>query len=205
VGSGLGLPICRNIISEFGGEIAVESELGKGTCFTLRLPIGRDMGLIQPKEPATELPGMPSVRGRILVVDDERAIRTMLVQMLGDKHEVVMAVSGEAAMAILTDDQSFDVILCDLMMPQVTGMELHRWLSTRHPGLAKRVVFVSGGVFTLEARNYIASAGNLRLEKPFNRSQLEPLIVALVAKAHASREQGPERAPLSATDRLRVN
>ena len=131
VGSGLGLPICRNIVNEFGGDLRVESEVGKGTRFIVRLPIRRGMS----GPPPNKAEEASSTRGRILVVDDEHGIRKMMLRMLGTEHEVVTAASGEAARAILEGDPAFDVILCDLMMPDICrrGWILHGWPARQYP------------------------------------------------------------------------
>jgi PAS domain S-box-containing protein len=180
VGSGLGLPICRNIVSEFGGDIQVESELGKGTRFTVRLPIHAGSSQAPPPMPAMLAAEVPNAHGRLLMIDDEPPILAMLAQLLGSDHQVVTASSGEAAQVILSADQSFDVILCDLMMPGLSGMDLHAWLATEYPALAQRVVFVTGGAFTRAASEYVARVGNPRVEKPYDKDKLEKLVAALV-------------------------
>jgi PAS domain S-box-containing protein len=180
VGSGLGLPICRNIVSEFGGDIKVDSELGKGTRFTVRLPVRRGASQAPPPEPAIEAPEVANAHGRVLMIDDEQPILSMLVQLLGPDHQIVTAASGEAAQAILKYDQSFDVILCDLMMPGLSGMDLHAWLSVEHPDVAERLVFVTGGAFTRTASEYVSRVGNLRIEKPYEKATLKRLVSELV-------------------------
>jgi CheY-like chemotaxis protein len=105
----------------------------------------------------------------------------MIARILAGQHDLVTAGSGLEAQAILLHDQSFDVILCDLMMPEMTGMDLHKWLATHHPLLAERVIFMTGGAFTPKASDYVARVGNVRLEKPFQAVQLQQLISELVA------------------------
>jgi CheY-like chemotaxis protein len=128
-------------------------------------------------------PDVVGGRGRILVVDPEAAIRSVLARMLGTEHEVVTAASGLAARRILEHDTAFDVILCDLMMPELTGMDLHRWLTTEHPLLAAKVVFMTGGAFTPNASEYLVQVGNRQLEKPYEVAKLRPLMLDLVARA----------------------
>jgi two-component system, cell cycle sensor histidine kinase and response regulator CckA len=181
VGSGLGLSICRSIIGEFGGDIRVESEVGVGTRFVIRLPARKGLSDAPRSEPTSQESTPPCVRGRVLVVDDEEALRAVVVRMLKAQHDLVTAASGEAAQAILERDQDFDVILCDLMMPDMTGMELHEWLLAHYPVLARRVVFLSGGAFTGKASAYVTSAGNIRLEKPYESAKLRRLVAELVA------------------------
>jgi len=97
----------------------------------------------------------------------------------------VAVASGREGQALLEKDPAFDVILCDLMMPEMTGMDLHAWLATRDPALARRVVFMSGGAFTPRAADYVASVGNLQLEKPFDPAALRQAVSRLVAAARA--------------------
>jgi CheY-like chemotaxis protein/two-component sensor histidine kinase len=172
VGSGLGLAICRDILTEMGGDIQVESEVRRGTRFIIRLPVPRDSPQAATATVPEEVPRSAEPRGRILVVDDEEPIRGMLKRMLGQAHEVVTAASGEEARAMIEERIPFDLILCDLMMPGMSGMDLHAWLMSHHPTLAERVVFLSGGAFTPKASDYLSSVGNLKLEKPVNRAEL---------------------------------
>jgi len=144
-GTGLGLPISKTIVEEHGGRIEVKSELGKGTSFVVRLPVRKAEG--QEAAPGDQAPARPDVRGRILVVDDEAGVRAAMVRMLKD-HDVVEAASGERAKETLEADQAFDLILCDMMMPAMSGVDLHEWLEASHPDLARQVVFITGGAFT---------------------------------------------------------
>jgi signal transduction histidine kinase len=183
VGSGLGLPICRSILTEFGGDIQVESMLGVGSRFLVRLPIQKGASIAPRVEPTSEAPQVPKVRGRVLVVDDEPAICAMVVRMLGADHALVTAGSGESARLILEQDRSFDLILCDLMMPDSTGMDLHRWLATEHPSAAEKVVFVTGGAFTPHASDYVTRVGNVRLDKPYEATALKRFVSERVEAA----------------------
>ena len=187
VGSGLGLSITRNIVTGFGGEISFTSEVGKGTRFLIRLPrLPREW-----QTSATAAPdGAPSraaPRGRILVVDDEPGVRTIIARMLGCDHEVVTAASGEEGQALLEKDRRFDLIYCDLMMPRISGMELHAWLAERDADLAEQVVFITGGAFTPDASSYLAKVGNLRVEKPFDTVAFKKLTDELILSARAKR------------------
>jgi CheY-like chemotaxis protein len=120
----------------------------------------------------------------MLVVDDEPSIRSALKRIL--KHyEVVEAESGERAIALLSRDQEFDVILCDMMMPSVSGMDVHKWLLERHPRLARKLVFVTGGAFTPGAREYLTAVSNVRVEKPFDARNLQKLVAEWVVKSRS--------------------
>lgn len=174
-GSGLGLSICRNIITEFSGDIQVESEVGKGTRFVVRLPIWTEAAALRSQPPATETVAQKDLHGRILIVDDEVALQLVMRRLLV-AHEVVSVSSGNEALAILEHDRAFDLILCDLMMPGVTGMDVHHWLVEHDPVLAARVVFITGGGFGPVAAEYLQETGNLKLEKPFGKDEFTELV-----------------------------
>ncbi len=189
VGSGLGLSICKSIVSGYDGEIAVKSKVGEGTSLTVRLPIRRaETGQVETHgaaEPAAD----PAERGRILVVDDEAPIRSILKRLLGTHHEIVTAKSGAAAQELLERDRSFDLIICDMMMPMMSGMDLHKWLVETDPDLAENLLFITGGAFTPKSSEYMAGVKNLQVEKPFNSRDLRRLVSGLVAAAKSKKRQ----------------
>lgn len=202
VGSGLGLCICRNIVTDFGGAISVESELREGTLFTIRLPVQKSESLVPKVQPAAEWPAPSGMRSRILVVDDEPAIRAMLEDLLGEDHEVITAESAEEARSILEQDQSFDLILCDLMMLEMTGMALHAWLAVQYPALAAQLVFISGGAFTPTALEYVQRVGNRLVPKPFEAVALRRLVAEMVGARRSA--DVPRSQRLSAVLELRA-
>jgi signal transduction histidine kinase/CheY-like chemotaxis protein len=177
-GTGLGLAICRSIVEEFGGQITVTSQVGLGTCFRLSLPAHSGPALAPAAHaPAAERPlaGQGS-RARILIIDDEDELRDAMRKVLAQGHDVVTAASGSEAQGLLAQDTAFDVILCDLMMPDVSGMDLHEWLNARAPALAQRMVFVSGGAFTPRAKAYLSDLSNARIDKPFKLAALRQIV-----------------------------
>jgi len=119
-------------------------------------------------------------RGRILVVDDEPKIAAAIRRTLAAEHEVVTATRAAEALERIEDGARFDVILCDLMMPDMTGMDLFGELSKVAPEQARRVVFLTGGAFTPRARAFLDEAPNLRLEKPFDTEELRKIIAELL-------------------------
>ncbi|MBW1877664.1 MAG: response regulator [Deltaproteobacteria bacterium] len=106
-------------------------------------------------------------RPQILIVDDEPAILEVLAQFLVD-YDVCCVCGGEEALEQCRS-RPFDVILCDLMMPGLTGMDLHHVLSSMHPRIAERMVFISGGAHNRGVRDFLQRVGNPRLGKPFTR------------------------------------
>jgi CheY-like chemotaxis protein len=87
---------------------------------------------------------------------------------------------AEDALAKLRAGEQYDVILCDLMMPQVTGMDLHATLSRERPDLVGRMIFMTGGAFTLRARQFLDGVPNPRIEKPFDAQLLRALVDGIV-------------------------
>jgi signal transduction histidine kinase/CheY-like chemotaxis protein len=184
-GTGLGLSICQDIVTALGGEITVESVLGRGTTFRVILPAA-PLDTAEAARATAELPAVqPRRRGRVLVIDDERSVALAVAQVLEERHEVRTASSGREAMAILQEDHDFDVILTDLMMPEVTGMDLHDALSLVDPEMAGRMIFMTGGAFTLRAHKFLAGVQNRRLEKPFDPTTLLEVIDSQLADAIA--------------------
>ena len=123
---------------------------------------------------------------RVLVVDDERTLRSTLQVLLADASDVVLAESGAAAFAVLSEDRAFDVILCDLMMPEMTGIELYERAVAATPTVAGRFVFLTGGVFTDEARAFLDAPGRRWLTKPARRDELAAALDAVVTATAAA-------------------
>ena len=124
---------------------------------------------------------------RILIVDDEPFVRNALGRALRG-HDLVTAASGQEALAYLGAAEPFDLILCDLMMPGVSGMELYQHLRQRHPGREQRIVFLTGGVFTDEAQDFVAGISNAVVQKPFNFQQLRDIVRDMIAPPEGSDE-----------------
>jgi len=176
VGTGLGLAICRNIIAGMGGEISVRSEVGAGTTFRVVLaPSGDVVSVAAATQTSNAGPFQPA---RILVLDDEPAVGIAVRRVLR-KHEVTVVTTAQAALDVLKEKE-FDVILSDLMMPGMSGIDFYTALLQTHPKMASRVVFVTGGAFTPEANAFLGRLTNERLEKPFDVNQLRALVQKFV-------------------------
>jgi CheY-like chemotaxis protein len=190
VGTGLGLPICRGIVQTHGGEITVDSKLGQGATFRLSFPASKLSPIVPRKSDRTPIEAVGvRERGRVLVVDDESVVAHTLKMLLQGEHDLVVAQSGAEALELLDKEQnvaSYDAILCDLMMPGMTGMELFEVLRREHPLLARRVVFMTGGVSMMRVSEFLESVPNAKFEKPFDIAELRRTLHALVATARAA-------------------
>jgi len=184
LGTGLGLPICHSIVKSLGGEIGVESSPGDGTVFRVTLPAQPQATTLVTPTPAP-LPMQPG-RARVLVVDDELPLASMLQRLLEDEHEVHVTTTAHEALVLLTSGAEFDVVLCDLLMPAMSGMDLYRELKRERPGLENRMVFMTGGAFTPRAAEFLTLVSNRRIEKPFDLSQVRRLVRELTSGGTSS-------------------
>ncbi len=179
-GTGLGLSICHRIITDAGGTIAVDSKLGRGTIFRITLPAAR------PKPAVTSRPTSvregPTPRAQILVVDDEAKVLSMLDRVLSRRHDVTLTSDGAEALALITKGRRFDLVLCDLMMPDVTGMDLFERVTEIAPDQAGAFVFLSGGAVTERGAAFLEAHADRRLDKPFQLEDLEDMIAARLSE-----------------------
>jgi PAS domain S-box-containing protein len=179
VGTGLGLSISKSIVDSMAGQISVESQLGRGSSFRVLLPT------TAPLEPSLELTdeAMEQTdtdarlgRQRLLIVDDEEAFAAALQRMLEDEHEVVAVTSAAQALELLLDGANFDVVLCDILMPGLSGIDFYRELERRRPDLSARLIFMTGAEAMPIAAEFLARVENFRIEKPVDLPRLRALI-----------------------------
>ena len=127
----------------------------------------------------------PVRRGRVLVIDDEQLITMAVQRALSLQHDVRSFDRAQAAFECMSQGERFDVILCDLMMPDMSGMELHAWVSRIAPDQAARVVFLTGGIFTTGARAFLAAVPNTHIEKPFDTRRLRMVVNSCLRRHEA--------------------
>ena len=98
------------------------------------------------------------------------------MQRVLKSHEVLTALDGRQALEILEEDRNFDVVFCDLYMPEVTGMEVFEEVENRYPELTGQFVFITGGAMTSGAREFIDRIANSTLEKPLESSEILKIV-----------------------------
>jgi PAS domain S-box-containing protein len=171
-GTGLGLSICHGIIAEHGGHIWAESEFGQGATFFIELPIiSPEEAVTQPEEkpPATEAP--PAL-ARILLIDDEAPVLEVLTLALRRKgYSVDTASDGTKALARLYRKR-YDLILCDMRMPELNGPDFYNQIKEKDPELARRIIFTTGDTISLVSRRFVDEIGAQLLAKPFELDEL---------------------------------
>ena len=184
-GTGLGLSICHGIVTALGGQISLESALGMGTTVRIVLPACAEL------EPPAPVPA-PAVirtaqaepdeprRRRVMVVDDEPRVAHTIERLLRRDYDITVALCGREAIEHVEKGERFDAIVSDVMMPNMTGIELIDELQRVAPDQAHRMIFLSGGAFTEQTRERLAHSGAPQLEKPVTAKQLRACLSQIV-------------------------
>ena len=165
VGTGLGLPLCQGMVEAHGGTLGVSSAPGRGATFRVTLPVGAVPA------PTPNPPGAVEGAARrghtILIVEDEAILATGLARLLRrDGHTVDLAANGRLALAKL-DERAYDLILCDVRMPELDGPTLYRLLVRQQPDLCSRVIFLTGDTLEPATQAFLEQSGAPCLTKPF--------------------------------------
>jgi PAS domain S-box-containing protein len=143
VGTGLGLALCHSVIGSLNGQLTVESQPGAGSVFRIVLP-GVEGAVPTAIPPSVEAPAIEP-RGRLLFIDDEPDLCECMQEALAPQHDVVTTTDASQALKLLATGQRFDVILCDMRMPDMTGIDFYTRVGKSNPAQASRVVLMSGG------------------------------------------------------------
>jgi PAS domain S-box-containing protein len=174
-GTGLGLSVCYGIISEHGGRIHAESKLGKGATFIVELPV-----LIQDKQ--LELPesGTPephkTAKVKILVVDDESVVRDFITKVLTEEGHKVETADNALDALEMVKNKTYRIILLDIKMPGMSGIELYKRFQKMSPALARKVVFATGDVMGTRTTSFLSKTKAPYITKPFDARQLDAAI-----------------------------
>jgi CheY-like chemotaxis protein len=176
-GVGLGLSISHAIVASLGGELTVESQLGRGSTFRVTLPEAAGTS----RQPTAAKSEAAPKRACVLVIDDDESVGRVVVRVLGQLHDVSAETDPQRALDRVRGGDSFDVIFCDLMMPGLSGIDVHAAILASHPEQAKRIVFLTGGSVTPRATQFLASVANPTVAKPFTVDGLRALVADYVA------------------------
>jgi PAS domain S-box-containing protein len=170
-GTGLGLSVCYGIVSQHGGRIYAESKPGKGAIFVVELPmLTEDKQLQLPEPEVNEQRKRSGVR--ILVVDDERVVREFVSKALTEEgHQVETVDNAEDALKMVKN-KKYRIILLDVKMPGMSGIELYKRFQKMDPALARSVVFVTGDVMGAHTLAFLAKTKSPYITKPFDGKQL---------------------------------
>jgi signal transduction histidine kinase/ligand-binding sensor domain-containing protein/CheY-like chemotaxis protein len=183
-GTGLGLSICHGIISGLGGQIAIDSAAGRGTVFRIVLPPH-----VEAPAPALALVAIedaPAVAGprrhRVMLVDDEPQVAHTMERLLRRDYDITIALCGRDAIEHINRGARFDAIVSDVMMPNMTGIELTEELLRVAPDQAQRLIFLSGGAFTAQTHERLHAIGAPQLEKPVTAKELRACVQRIVSE-----------------------
>jgi C4-dicarboxylate-specific signal transduction histidine kinase len=180
LGTGLGLPISLDIVRRAGGDLTAESEPGRGAIFRVRLPAA--LGV--PSVKTRTVPSLKAIqRRRVLAIDDEALLLKAFQRMLISHHDIETKLGAREALRCFGEDREFDVVLCDLQMPDMSGVELYQAVKQQWPELAERFIFITGGAFSPEARRFLEDVDIACINKPFQLRELLELIEARVGDA----------------------
>ena len=182
-GTGLGLSICHGILTGLGGGIELRPGIRGGAAFRVALPAARPLDRHSSIPPAP-MESAPE-RARILVVDDERRVGRALTRALSVHEVVALQDPDEALRRFLAEP--FDLCICDLMMPGLSGMEIHAQVLHRAPELAERMVFMTGGAFTPRSRAFLEEVPNRTIEKPFGIEMVRAAVASELVRIREKR------------------
>ena len=170
-GTGLGLSLCYGIVAEHNGRIYAESKPGKGATFIVELPVITE---VKPPEPARPVIGesKKKIKARILAVDDEKVVRDVVKRVLSGEGHKVETVDNAADALNRIESHRYNLVLLDIKMPGMNGMELYKRIQKIDKLLARKVVFITGDIMGADTEKFLAETKSAHIEKPFDAEQL---------------------------------
>lgn len=171
MGTGIGLSVCRGIVEGHDGQIHVDDAFGGGAAFEIRLPIV-DPNDIRQSSPANgEQVVLPDNLSALIVDDEPDILRTLAEILQSTGVTTTSAGSGGEALAAMAADE-FDIVVCDMRMPDIDGPGLYRMAVAQLPYYSRRFLFVTGDVLSPEVAGFLAQSGAPHVEKPFQRGEI---------------------------------
>jgi two-component system, NtrC family, sensor kinase len=172
--------VCKSLIEAMGGSLAIESELLRGTSVTVTLPSAPQGKALRRKPKKPECRSGLEASLKILIVDDDPLVRRSLARVLR-KHSITSVGSGREAVELVGSGHNFDVILCDVMMPELTGVDVYERIAELDERAARRIVFLTGGAFSQATATRLERLPNARFEKPLDDERLHQALRAASA------------------------
>lgn len=200
----LGLLVCRGLARELGGDLELDRLTESRWLVVVRLPAVLDPDARDPIASTSSAPPSSVRHARLFVIDDDPSVLEAVRLVLERDHAVETFTSAADALPRLLRGEA-DIVLCDLVMPGLSGMELHAVLRERAPEVRRRMVFMTGLAFGGPTAEFLASVDNLRIEKPFDLESLRRLVQrALRSPGAAGPDQSVPSSPAPASQASRA-
>jgi CheY-like chemotaxis protein len=177
----MGLSLCAAVVEAAGGTLELHSSSSGGSRLGVILPAAPEGSLpsTAPWETSSDPGDQPVPRARVLVVDDDELVAAVFKAAL-DRHDVTVCQSGRLAIEALAAEE-FDAVVCDLMMPDTSGIDVWEAVQLVSPERARRMLFLTGGAFTDRARTFVAQQAERVLYKPVRAAELRRAVEAVLA------------------------
>ncbi len=175
-GTGLGLVIARECIEGLGGKLELDSKPGRGTTFTIALPVRRHSSTPQP---AVKVTISAHQKKNVLLIDDDEALLRSLERMLSRVFNITNTLSPLEGLKLI-EQRPFDAVLCDVMMPEMSGIDFYEQVTVLNMSLARKIIFMTGGTFNLAEEQRLSAIENTVLVKPIEVSRLVSILESSV-------------------------